>query len=424
MNITNTNFYNNIRDNIDLRSFLIFLLPIALIAGSAILNLILVLIFLIFIYDLFKKRDLSIFKNNWVYFFLIFWFYTVISSISFSGLDNSFKNSFSQIRFLTLILFMYQNLSLKSYTIFIKIILICLVFVAIDNNIQFFTGLSIFGFPAEGYFYEKRIYHLDTVDYYVGRLTGPFKDELIPGAFLTKLSTIILFYFGSIFAKFNNIKKLFFVLLILFLLQSILITGERTNSIFYIVLSFVLLINLINLRKAFFICIISVIFISTIIINSEFLKSRLSNSINIVNDYKNSSYGRLTSSASHLWRENLIFGVGLKNYRVKCNELIDPTPDHKYQYCSTHPHNTLLELLSETGIVGLILYLLFIISFLSKKISSLNNNIKITLNGFKAFIFLSLLPILPSGSLFTTWNATPFWIILGLYFFLSKKITQ
>ena len=77
--------------------------------------------------------------------------------------------------------------------------------------------------------------------------------------------------------------------------------------------------------------------------------------------------------------------------------------------------------MAETGIVGLVLYLLFIISFFAQKISSLNKNIKINLNGFKAFIFLSLLPILPSGSLFTTWNATPFWIILGLYFFLSKK---
>ena len=268
---------------------------------------------------------------------------------------------------------------------------------------------------------KKRIYHLDNQNYHIGRLSGPFKDELIPGAFLTKLSMIVLFYFGSIYTKFNNLKKIFFFLLTLFLLQSILITGERTSSIFYIILSFILLINLINLKKAFVISIILSIFISTIIINSGFLKSRLSDSINIFNDYKNSSYGRLTISASKLWKENLVFGVGLKNYRVKCKELIDPIPDHKFPNCSSHPHNTLSEILAETGIVGLVLYLLFIISFFAQKISSLNKNIKINLNGFKAFIFLSLLPILPSGSLFTTWNATPFWIILGLYFFLSKK---
>jgi len=422
MNTSIIDIYNNLRNILNFRNALIFLLPLALIIGSATVNFLLILIFFVFFYDLFKTRNFSIFNNYWVYFFLLFWFYTVISSIFFSGLDNSFKNSFSQIRFLTLVLFIFQNLNFKSYKFFVIIILVCIVFVAIDSNIQFFTGLNIFGFPAEGYIFEKRIYQLDNQNYHIGRLSGPFKDELIPGAFLTKLSMIVLFYFGSIYTKFNNLKKIFFFLLTLFLLQSILITGERTSSIFYIILSFILLINLINLKKAFVISIILSIFISTIIINSGFLKSRLSDSINIFNDYKNSSYGRLTISASKLWKENLVFGVGLKNYRVKCKELIDPIPDHKFPNCSSHPHNTLSELLTETGILGLVLYLLFIISFFAQKISSLNKNIKINLNGFKAFIFLSLLPILPSGSLFTTWNATPFWLILGLYFFLSKKI--
>jgi len=425
MNTVILNFYNDIKDNINFRSLLIFLLPITLIIGSAILNLVLVIIFFVFFFDLFKTRDFSIFKNYWVYFFLIFWFYTVISSIFFSGLDNSLKNSFSQIRFLTLIFFIYQNLNFKSYFIFVTIILICVVFVAIDSNTQFFTGLDIFGFPAEGYTYEKRIYQLDKDNtYHVGRLSGPFKDELIPGAYMAKFGIIVLSYFGSTYTKFNKIKKIFFILLVLFLLESILISGERTSSIFYIILSIFLLINLIDLKKAFIISIILIFFISIIITSSEYLKSRLSDSINIFNDYKNSSYGRLTISASQVWKENLIFGVGLKNYRVKCKELIDPIPDHKFSNCSSHPHNTLLELLSETGIIGLILYLLLIISLFRKKIINLTDKIKINLNILKAFIFLSLLPILPSGSLFTSWNATPFWIVIGLHLFLSKKINQ
>lgn len=425
MNTVILNFYNDIKDNINFRSLLIFLLPITLIIGSAILNLVLVIIFFVFFFDLFKTRDFSIFKNYWVYFFLIFWFYTVISSIFFSGLDNSLKNSFSQIRFLTLIFFIYQNLNFKSYFIFVTIILICVVFVAIDSNTQFFTGLDIFGFPAEGYTYEKRIYQLDKDNtYHVGRLSGPFKDELIPGAYMAKFGIIVLSYFGSIYTKFNNVKKFFFILLVLFLLESILISGERTSSIFYIILSIFLIINLIDLKKAFIISIILIFFMSIIISSSEYLKNRLSDSINIFNDYKNSSYGRLTISASQVWKENLIFGVGLKNYRVKCKGLIDPIPDHKFQNCSSHPHNTLLELLSETGIVGLVLYLLLIISLFRKKIINLTDKIKINLNILKAFIFLSLLPILPSGSLFTSWNATPFWIVIGLHLFLSKKINQ
>lgn len=422
MNIVIFDIYNNFRDNTNFRRLLIFLLPIALIIGSAFVNFILVLIFFIFLYDLIKKKNFYIFKYNWVIFFLIFWLYIMLLSLFSSGFDGSLKNSFSQIRFLTLTLFIYQNFNLKSYTLFFSIIFVCILLVGIDNNIQFFTGLDIFGYPAEGYTYKVRIFELNATDpYHIGRLSGPFKDELISGAFLVKLGIVVLFYLAGNFQKFSNRNKIFFILLILFILQSILITGERTSSILFICLLFILLFNLISFKKAFIVSIILTFFISLLIVNSNFLKNRSIDTINILSDYKNSSYGRIASSSFHLWKKNLLFGVGLKNYRVECNNLIDPFPDHEFQYCSSHPHNTFLELLSETGIFGIILYLLFIFFFFWENNIRISKKLKANAYGLMAFILLSLVPILPSGSLFTTWNASFFWIILGLYLSLAKK---
>ena len=120
-----------------------------------------------------------------------------------------------------------------------------------------------------------------------------------------------------------------------------------------------------------------------------------------------------------------MFGSGLKNYRIDCQKLVDPIPDHKFAYCSpTHPHNTLLELLSETGIVGTILYISFLIMFFmetSKKSTKNFKKNKLNYFGLVTFIIISLLPILPSGSLFTTWNATFFWLVISIAFFLSKE---
>ena len=425
MNTVIFDIYNNFRDNISFRRLLIFLLPIALIIGSAFVNFILVLIFFIFVYDLIKKKNFYIFKYNWVIFFLIFWLYIVLLSLFSSGFDGSLKNSFSQIRFLTLTLFIYQNLNLKSYTLFFSIIFACILFVGIDNNIQFFTGLDIFGYPAEGYSYKVRIFELKATDkYLIGRLSGPFRDELISGAFLVKLGIVVLFYLANNFQKFSNRNKFFFILLILFILQSILITGERTSSILFICLLFILLFNLVSFKKAFIVSIILTFFISLLIVNSNYLKNRSNDTINILSDYKNSSYGRLTSSSFHLWKKNLLFGVGLKNYRVECDNLIDPLPDHKFQYCSSHPHNTFLELLSETGIFGIILYLLFIFFFFWENNIRISKKLKANSYGLMAFILLSLVPILPSGSLFTTWNASFFWIILGIYLSLAKEKIQ
>ena len=427
MNTLILDFYNNFRKNINFRCILIFLLPICLIAGSALVNVLLTLIFLIFFFDILRNKDFKIFENSWIKLFLAFWIYIVILSFFATDVIISFKNSFSQIRFLILVLFVYKNLDMKSYAILIFISLISIIFVSIDNNIQFFTGLDIFGFPAEGYIYDTRVFNLEEhTPYYIGRLSGPFKDELIPGAYLLKMSIIVLCYFFSVLKNFNKINQILFSLLILFLIESVIITGERTSSIIFVLFLFILFIKFSSVKKVFFVSILITSFISISIFNSEFLKMRAYDTVDIVSDYKNSSYGRLASSAFALSKTNIMFGSGLKNYRIDCQKLVDPIPDHKFAYCSpTHPHNTLLELLSETGIVGTILYISFLIMFFMEISKKFNKNLhkknKLNYFGLITFIIISLLPILPSGSLFTTWNGTFFWLVISIAFFLSKE---
>tara|TARA_B100000989_G_C19522902_1_gene465189 strand:+ start:479 stop:1777 length:1299 start_codon:yes stop_codon:yes gene_type:complete len=427
MNTVILNIYNNYSKNINFRCFLIFLLPICLIVGSAFVNFILTLIFFIFFFDIIKKKDFKIFQISWIKLFLAFWFYTLILSFFATDVIISLKNSFSQIRFLTLVLFIYKNLEMKSYLIFIFISLLSIIFVSIDNNIQFFTGLDIFGFPAEGYVYDVRTFNLrESTVYDIGRLSGPFKDELIPGAYLLKMSIIGLCYIFSVFKNLNKFKQILFFLLTLFLIESIIITGERTSSIIFVLFLFILFIRITSFKKVFFVSILITFFISISILNSGFLKMRVNDTVKIVSDYNNSSYGRLASSAFALSKENIMFGSGLKNYRIDCQKLIDPIPSHEFSYCSpTHPHNTLLELLSETGIVGTILYISFLIIFFTETSKRLNKNLhkknKLNYFGLITFIILSLLPILPSGSLFTTWNGTFFWLVISVAFFLSKE---
>ena len=303
--------------------------------------------------------------------------------------------------------------------------LISIIFVCIDNNIQFFTGLDIFGFPAEEYVFDTRVFNLDEhTNYKIGRLSGPFKDELITGAYLSKLSFMVIVYFFIKFKQSTIITKIIFAFGYLFLLESILITGERTSSLIFLTLSFLIIISYFNFKKS--LLFLSILFGISILLlqQNNFLKFRLNDTINIIQDYKNSSYGRLTSSATSLWRQNVFTGVGLKNYRVDCLKLNDPYPDHKFQYCSSHPHNTILELLSETGLIGTLIFLAFLISFFKFiyfKIKYIKNR-DIKFFCFSLLLILSLIifPILPSGSLFTTWNASFFWLIFGVILSLTK----
>ena len=86
----------------------------------------------------------------------------------------------------------------------------------------------------------------------------------------------------------------------------------------------------------------------------------------------------------------------------------------KYNGCTTHPHQLYFELLSETGIVGFLLFTIFLVYTLYRsKIHSLQNY-----NGIKLastlYIISSAIPFLPSGSFFTSFGATIFWINIAI----------
>ena len=108
-----------------------------------------------------------------------------------------------------------------------------------------------------------------------------------------------------------------------------------------------------------------------------------------------------------MFRDNPVFGHGLKMFRIKCGK-------KKYylgeRSCTTHPHNIILTFMSELGIIGLLFYLIcffYIIKTLIKK----SGDQKIILLSFVVF----LLPILPSGYFFNNYVSIIFYIGIGFY---------
>ena len=81
---------------------------------------------------------------------------------------------------------------------------------------------------------------------------------------------------------------------------------------------------------------------------------------------------------------------------------------------ATHPHQLHFELLSEFGIIG---YLLIISNFLFVLIRSIYGKKEFLMKSSFLFIIATLVPFLPSGSFFTSYGATIFFIN---YSFLMK----
>ena len=86
------------------------------------------------------------------------------------------------------------------------------------------------------------------------------------------------------------------------------------------------------------------------------------------NSFTNSPWIAHWKVAYKIFQDNKLTGIGLKNFRVlSCNDDNYKVRNLLYDSsCTTHPHNTYMEILSELGVVGMIIFLFFIYNFIKK----------------------------------------------------------
>jgi O-antigen ligase len=107
-----------------------------------------------------------------------------------------------------------------------------------------------------------------------------------------------------------------------------------------------------------------------------------------------------------------LLGSGLKTYRVECFKEIynDKSLTFNNQRCSTHPHQIYFEILSELGIIGFIVFFGIFFLIISKKIISFFKTNDYQLLTATLYVLIVFLPLIPSGSFFTSFGATIFWL--------------
>ena len=131
-------------------------------------------------------------------------------------------------------------------------------------------------------------------------------------------------------------------------------------------------------------------------------------------------------TAYKMFLDNKVFGVGVKNFRNFCS-------DSKYEIsklsCSSHPHNTYIQILTETGVVGFI-FLLSTLFFLLQKLFLhffYKFNKKIFFSDFEICILsgisIYLWPFIPTGNVFSNWLNILLILNLPLLVY-SKKLVK
>ena len=138
--------------------------------------------------------------------------------------------------------------------------------------------------------------------------------------------------------------------------------------------------------------------------------------------FKDSQYGAHQDAAYKIFENNRLFGVGLKNFREESKKEIYKNDEFKKTDTrqATHPHQIHMELLSETGLLGYLAF--FILTLYSIYYSIKNYLINKNIYQFAAILFIlsSIIPLIPSGSLFSTFNGGIFWFNFALMLSFNK----
>ena len=404
----------NFLDKLNFEELLIIFFPISILLRSATLNIYIVICGLYFLFKLKQLNLINLLRDNkWIFFLFIFFGYSFFNSFNAEYFQKSLIGSISILKFL-LFSFFIATINLKKENIYliINIISVILMLVCIDTLIQFVFKKDIFGFEI----------------LQPGRLSGPFGDELIVGAYLTYLSVPIISYFFFKLKNFKKYEKIYATLFIIMIFFTVFISGERMNFIILLSCYSLIILNKFNFKKLIiFISSIAIIF-SFVIYNNDNLRMKYESFYDDVVDFKHSGHGRILSSSFDIWKENKIFGVGLKNYREKCNSDKFDNFTKKPYLCSTHPHNLYFELLTENGLIGTLIFLCFIYFLLRRVILCYQNatyEIKPLIFGSCLVIFFYLWPLRSSGSFFSSFNGSLFWFNLGIIILLSNiKVKQ
>ena len=415
-------------------NFLFNIFPLIILLSSGYIT-VYIAFFIIYGYKFLFNNKIKIKSFLLDYLIFIFFILSIISTIiSYGNSDYIIlAKSIADIRFAFLFLLIRNLFHHKIIRINNLLILstFCTIFVSLDIILQFIHGKDILGYPE--------------ID---GRYGGIFGKEAIAGSYMQKLSmfAILPFFYLKFKKKINN--NIFIILITIILGGGILMTLDRMPFLIYIFSLLLLLTLLKNFRKILSLSILIIILFFTIMyknndriyyryqpifINFEIIYSKITDQINKGNNIINKNenlikktyntgieYFAIYNTAFYVFKDSFWIGSGTKSYYKKCNEL---TKNKQYLLCAPHPHNLYLEILINQGIIGFIIFSIFLF-FLFKKyfLDLIKNRINQSNRLFKIIFLIILIaelwPLRSYGSIFQTVNGSIFWFILA---FISSE---
>ena len=414
----------------------IVVFPLFLLIGPLFSEIFLISIIFYSIFLIIKENKYNFFLNKFVLVFLLFYLSTLFSTIYNFYNFNYAKGGIFFFRIplfaisIWFILERYEFFNKKMVT-FLLLLFLLIIF---DSLLQYYSGKNLLGYEI-----------------IKGRISSFFGDELILGSFIIRLIPIFMIYL--VMNDLIGDKKINYIYLFIisFACLVVYLSGERTSFGLLILFFFILFFMVKILRK--FVILTFLAFLSLAFIASNL---KTSSEIDPAKRMFNKSYSQIIGKGeeryekhkkklfnkfyifSHdhhghyvlsyrIFKDHILFGTGVKGFRYLCRNKIYILENN--DGCSTHPHNTYVQILVSNGIIGLLILIICFFYFIKeifffKKINdNEKNSDKILISGAIAVsaVFINLWPIIPSGNFFNNWLSMIYFYPIGFYLYFKYK---
>ena len=414
--------------NVQSLTIILFLIPLSFILGIAVTEF---FVFFCILFFLILNKDKSLLIDKKIIFLFLFSAY-IFANTYFRNSDDLKLGSifyFRYVLFSLAIFFFCKLLDKYKNRKYFFLFILCLFILLTDSFIQFFSGFNILGFEIIG-----------------DRVSSFFNDELILGSYLVRIMPIILWL---IFFFKIDLKKNLFPIVTFFSLYfiTICLSGGRTSFFLWVITIIVLIIVIKDLRK---ILLYSIIILTFFISITSYFKLGKANTLNRLfvktynqitkiktdnekkdviaknkkkrfNLYSKQHEGHILL-ALRLFDENKIFGIGPQGFKEYCRK-VNHSPE--VGICSTHPHNILIQIILELGIVGLFFYIfaaVFVLhNFFKPILEQKFNEDYLSFYSITLGLIINLFPLIPGGNFFNNWISIILYYNIGIYMYSYKK---
>ena len=422
---------NYLKLEFKIQSIIIILLPLFMIFSRFMLEFCLLIVSASFIFEIIKNKKYTIFNNHFTFFFLGFYFLLLLSFF-FSQEKFNILSILLYFRFglyvMAIFYFLNEEKNLIKY--FLNTIVILFLVLFFDSLVQYFFGHNLIG--------------LKNIE--ASRITSFFGDEQVLGGYITRLFPFLLLLKNMSDEDSKNKKYLvYFAIFVSPVL--IFLSGERVAMVLFFLMITYYLVFFVRSKKfrfIYFYVFLTIIGIGTLLYSSSSYYDRFINQTfqSLTNktygqnvhflpeEYEKNTFYFLSAqhqnfvyTAINVFKKNKLLGTGPKSYRYICWNKDYGLNDLS---CNTHPHNYYLQLLIETGLLG-VLFLLLCYFYIIYR--SFINFIKLLKNQhfsmseviILGFYFTQLWPLMQHGSFFNNWNSIGLFLPMAFLLYLKKK---